>query len=194
MTFLSGLAYALLAYVLIITSLFTAAHFTKPPNSRPTATKVHQPHEALSFWARIGASVATLIACATYGALASVALRIAGYGGLSQWTTARSFKYSMWLVTGVWFDIVNEGQGWAFGPGQGGKEGTEGGEWLKIRPAVFMGNHQTELDILALGTMFPKYCSVTAKKSLKWVPFLGQFSKSHPREEQMRKMATCAID
>lgn len=29
-----------------------------------------------------------------------------------------------------------------------------------------------------LGCMFPPYCSVTAKSSLKWMPFLGQFSKS----------------
>ena len=44
-----------------------------------------------------------------------------------------------------------------------------------MRPAVFIGNHQTELDVLMLGCMFPKYCSVTAKKSLKNWPFLGWF-------------------
>ena len=38
-----------------------------------------------------------------------------------------------------------------------------------------MGNHQTALDVLLLGTIFPKYCSVTAKKSLKRTPFLGWF-------------------
>lgn len=41
-----------------------------------------------------------------------------------------------------------------------------------------------ELDILFLGTVFPKYCSVTAKKSLKWSPFLGQFSRSTTRTLQ----------
>jgi hypothetical protein len=35
-----------------------------------------------------------------------------------------------------------------------------------------------ELDVLMLGCMFPKYTSVTAKKSLKWVPLLGWFSTS----------------
>lgn len=63
----------------------------------------------------------------------------------------------MWLTTGVWFDIV------------------EGAEHLNTRPAVFIGNHQTELDILLLGAIFPQYCSVTAKKSLKYIPFLGWF-------------------
>jgi lysophosphatidate acyltransferase len=40
---------------------------------------------------------------------------------------------------------------------------------------VIIGNHQTELDVLLLGSVFPKYCSVTAKKSLARVPFLGWF-------------------
>lgn len=49
-------------------------------------------------------------------------------------------------------------------------------DWLNTtRPAVFIGNHQTELDVLMLGCIFPKYCSVTAKKSLKSTPFLGWF-------------------
>ena len=34
-----------------------------------------------------------------------------------------------------------------------------------------------ELDILMLATVFPPYCSVTAKSSLKLLPFLGWFSK-----------------
>jgi lysophosphatidate acyltransferase len=32
------------------------------------------------------------------------------------------------------------------------------------------------MDVLMLGCTFPQYTSVTAKKSLKWVPFLGWFS------------------
>ena len=46
---------------------------------------------------------------------------------------------------------------------------------LDTRPAVFIGNHQTALDVLLLGTILPKYCSVTAKKSLARTPFLGWF-------------------
>lgn len=34
------------------------------------------------------------------------------------------------------------------------------------------------MDVLMLGCTFPKYTSVTAKKSLKWAPFLGWFSES----------------
>ncbi|KAL9079430.1 MAG: hypothetical protein Q9157_001684 [Trypethelium eluteriae] len=92
------------------------------------------------FYARSLASWAALLICACYGVISSVALRISGYGGLSQWTTARAFKWTMRLFTGVEFVIQGE-------------------EHLKTRPAVFIGNHQT----------------VTAKQSLKWVPFLGWF-------------------
>lgn len=52
----------------------------------------------------------------------------------------------------------------------------DGKQILKTtRPAVIVGNHQTELDILMLGTLFPQNCSVTAKKSLRNVPFLGWY-------------------
>ncbi|KAF1973935.1 acyltransferase-domain-containing protein [Bimuria novae-zelandiae CBS 107.79] len=97
--------------------------------------------------------------CALYGVFASIVLRAVGYGGLSQWTVAKAFKWSMWWTTGVTFRISNDG----------------GEENLLTRPVVFLGNHQTELDVLMLGCTFPPYTSVTAKKSLKWVPFLGWF-------------------
>jgi len=110
------------------------------------------------FVARLLASYAALIACACYGVLASIVLRLVGYGRISQWATAKAFKYAMWLTTGVTFTVEDPH------------------DYLnKTRPAVFIGNHQTELDVLMLGCMFPKYCSVTAKKSLKNWPFLGWF-------------------
>ncbi|KAJ6110177.1 hypothetical protein N7486_002412 [Penicillium sp. IBT 16267x] len=110
-----------------------------------------------AFLARCLAAYGSLLLCATYGVAASIVLRIAGYGRISQWATARSFKWVMRLTTGVCFDIV------------------EGEEHLSTRPAVFVGNHQTELDVLMLGNVFPPYCSVTAKKSLRYIPFLGWF-------------------
>ena len=63
----------------------------------------------------------------------------------------------MALTTGVTFEIV------------------EGQEHLDTRPMVLIGNHQSELDVLLLGAIFPKHCAVTAKSSLKLTPFLGQF-------------------
>jgi len=114
----------------------------------------------LEYYARMLVSVFCLFLCAFYGTCASLFNRAIGQQGLSQWTTARCFKHTMGYLAGVWFDIV------------------EGEEHLSTRPMVLIGNHQTELDVLMLGAIFPKYTSVTAKSSLKWVPFLGWFSES----------------
>lgn len=111
-----------------------------------------------AFGARLLASYISLIICALYGVLASIVLRLAGNGQIAQWATARGFKYVMAATTGVTFNVVDPK-----------------GHLDSVRPAVFIGNHQTELDVLMLGCMFPKYCSVTAKSSLKKVPFLGWF-------------------
>ncbi|KAJ5657830.1 uncharacterized protein N7484_001479 [Penicillium longicatenatum] len=105
-----------------------------------------------AFLARCLAAYGSLLLCATYGVAASIVLRIAGYGRISQWATARSFKWVMRFTTGVCFDIV------------------EGEEHLSTRPAVFVGNHQTELDVLMLGNIFPP-----TAKSLRNIPFLGWF-------------------
>jgi lysophosphatidate acyltransferase len=110
------------------------------------------------FFARLLASYISLIVCASYGVIVSILLRLVGYGRVAQWATARSFKYVMYLTTGIWFTIDDPNN------------------WLNTtRPAVFIGNHQTELDVLMLGHIFPKYCSITAKKSLKNMPFLGWY-------------------
>ncbi|SPO31876.1 related to SLC1 - 1-acyl-sn-gylcerol-3-phosphate acyltransferase [Ustilago trichophora] len=42
-------------------------------------------------------------------------------------------------------------------------------------PAVVVGNHQTAMDILYLGRIFPGHASIMAKKELQYVPLLGQF-------------------
>ncbi|KAI1755517.1 hypothetical protein F4782DRAFT_407874 [Xylaria castorea] len=111
-----------------------------------------------AFVARALAAYIALIICATYGAIASIVLRILGREQIAQWATARAFKYIMALTTGITFEVEDPNK------------------YLEtVRPAVFLGNHQTELDVLMLGCMFPKYCSVTAKKNLKKIPFLGWF-------------------
>ncbi|GAB1320763.1 1-acylglycerol-3-phosphate O-acyltransferase [Madurella fahalii] len=110
------------------------------------------------FVARALAYFLSMIVSSIFGVVASVFLRLVGYGQLSQWAVARSFKYNMLVTAGVTFDVEDPN-----------------GYLDKIRPAVFIGPHQTELDVLMLGCIFPKYCSQTAKASLKWIPFLGWF-------------------
>jgi lysophosphatidate acyltransferase len=111
-----------------------------------------------AFVARLLASYLALIISSAYGVSAAIVLRAIGLNQLTQWTVARSFKFLMGLSTGVTFEIEDPNN-----------------HLKNVRPAVFLGNHQTELDVLMLGCMFPKYCSVTAKASLKKVPLLGWF-------------------
>ena len=47
-----------------------------------------------------------------------------------------------------------------------------------IRPCVFVCNHQSTMDLLPMGKVFPTDCVVMAKSSMKWYPFLGWFSMS----------------
>lgn len=113
---------------------------------------------AAGFFARLLASHFSLVIVATYGVLVSIVFRVAGYGRMSQWAAGRAFKYVMGITTGVRFAIEDPHN------------------YLNnTRPAVFIGNHQTELDVLMLGCIFPKYCSITAKSSLRNMPFLGWF-------------------
>ncbi|KAG8426955.1 1-acylglycerol-3-phosphate O-acyltransferase [Metarhizium acridum] len=112
------------------------------------------------FVARALAAYISLLICAVFGVLASIFFTLIGKQGISQWATARAFHYVMRLTTGIVFQVEDPGNILA-----------------TTRPAVFIGNHQTELDVLMLGAMFPKWCSVTAKSDLKHIPFLGWFMR-----------------
>jgi len=110
------------------------------------------------FFGLLLASYASLLLAASYGVLISILMRLVGHGRSSQWATARFFKHLMRYTTGITFSIEDPN------------------DYLnKTRPAIFIGNHQSELDVLMLGYIFPHHCSVTAKKSLKSIPFLGWF-------------------
>ncbi|KAL8788695.1 MAG: hypothetical protein Q9213_001509, partial [Squamulea squamosa] len=113
---------------------------------------------ALSFPARCLSAYFSLVLCAIYGVLISLILRLLGNHRLAQHLTARTFAFVMRYTTGVTFHIISGSH-----------------HLLNSRPCVIIGNHQSELDVLLLGHIFPPYCSVTAKSSLKKVPFLGWF-------------------
>ncbi|KAK5115681.1 hypothetical protein LTR62_000770 [Meristemomyces frigidus] len=136
-------------------------------------------NHVLEFYGRSIASFSALVLCAIYGTIASACLNVVGKGGLGQWTAAKAFKWCMLAFTGVWFEVLDEK------------------DWVHTtRPAVFVGNHQTELDVAVLGHVFPPYCCVTAKKSLKWIPVLGWFmtlSKTVFIERTSREQAVAAF-
>ncbi|KAF9143608.1 1-acylglycerol-3-phosphate O-acyltransferase [Linnemannia schmuckeri] len=50
-----------------------------------------------------------------------------------------------------------------------------GEEHLEKYPAIVVCNHQSSMDMMILGRVFPKHCVVMAKKELQYFPFLGIF-------------------
>lgn len=109
-----------------------------------------------AFAARLIAFYLCILTTCALALPATLLLRLAGAGGSSQWAGGRIFKYLTILTMGLSFDVIDPK-----------------GILEKERPAVIVGNHQTEFDLIMLACMFPKNCSVTAKSSLRRVPFLG---------------------
>lgn len=99
----------------------------------------------------------TLISsCALYGVVASIFLRLIGKAEYAQYTVARTFYWLFSRLMGITITIKNE-------------------HLLYRRPSVVISNHQSALDILILGKVFQPGYTVTAKKALKYFPFLGWF-------------------
>lgn len=94
--------------------------------------------------------------CALYGVIASLVLRILGKEEYAQYTVARAFYYLCKAVLGI--DII-----------------IKNAERLQQKPAVVISNHQAAIDVLVLGKLFQPGYTVTAKRALKFVPFLGWF-------------------
>ncbi|CDR44208.1 CYFA0S14e00848g1_1 [Cyberlindnera fabianii] len=110
----------------------------------------------LKYYTKTALAVTVLSGCAVYGVLCSIFLSLIGKRHLAQWSTARVFYHSFSTLLGIRIKLIH-------------------GERLKMLPAIIVGNHQSTLDIFVLGRIFPKGCTVTSKKSLKWIPFLGWF-------------------
>ncbi|KAK5018937.1 AtaAp protein [Cryomyces antarcticus] len=183
MALLAILTLALLTYIALMLSLYALSYLTSATTASSSSSS-STTSRISAYYARLLASWFCLILCAAYGTVASAILRVVeacgvkDAGGLSQWTVARAFKWTMWAATGVTFVVQGE-------------------EELRRRPAVFVGNHQTELDVLMLGCVFPPYTSVTAKSSLKYVPILGWFmtlSKTVFIDRKNRQTALAAFD
>lgn len=110
----------------------------------------------LKFYAKSFVFGSLILVCALYGVVASIVLRIAGKEEFAQYTVARAFYYLFSKVLGIKISIRNEAA-------------------LLNRPSVVISNHQSALDILILGRIFQPGYTVTAKKDLKYFPFLGWF-------------------
>lgn len=108
------------------------------------------------YYARVVLAIVVLMVSAAYGTIASLVCTLIGKQHLAQYTTARFYYYAMKWIMGIDVKVIGE-------------------EKLENKPFIAVSNHQSTLDILMLGRMFPPGCTITAKTSLKWVPFLGWF-------------------
>ncbi|KAI9304571.1 hypothetical protein BJ944DRAFT_266650 [Cunninghamella echinulata] len=93
---------------------------------------------------------------ASYGLIASLILPLFGKAGLINYSVSRGFYYLGSFFTGVTCKVTGE-------------------EHITSTPAVYVCNHQTSVDILLMGKVYPKDTSIVAKKEIKYYPFLGWF-------------------
>lgn len=135
----------------------------------------------LKFYAKSVVFGSLLAVCALYGVFSSVFLRLIGKPDYAQRHIARLFYLLFSNVLGVTITIKNE-------------------QYLYQTPAVVVSNHQSALDILILGRIFKPGYTVTAKKALKYLPFLGWFMVAsntffldRSRSEKSRKVLDRAL-
>ena len=111
------------------------------------------------FYYRSAAAIVWLLIIAAYGMAASLILPLIGQRKLINWTVARLYYYCAGYFTAVSAVVENE-------------------HYLETSgPAVYICNHQSSIDVLLMARVFPKATSVVAKKSIKYYPVLGWFSK-----------------
>lgn len=103
-------------------------------------------------------SIVLLLVMASYGVVSSLILPIFGKAGLINYTVSRGYYYLGGYFTGLRATVL-------------GKEN------ILQSPAVYVCNHQSSLDIMVMGAVYPKNTSIVAKKELKYYPFLGWYSK-----------------
>lgn len=108
------------------------------------------------YYVRLALYLSTLGVCSAWGVVCAVGMSLIGRRLDVFFVVARSF----YALASRAVDI---------------KLVVEGAEYLDTHPAVLVGNHQSMLDILYLGRIFPRQASIIAKKELQWSPLLGQF-------------------
>ncbi|KAG7191281.1 1-acylglycerol-3-phosphate O-acyltransferase [Scheffersomyces spartinae] len=112
--------------------------------------------QVLKFYAKSVLFGTILAGCGLFGVISSILLKLIGKEEYAQYVVARAFYYTFSKIMQIKVVVKN-------------------GHRLDERPAIFISNHQSALDILILGRVFGVGTTVTAKSVLKYVPFLGWF-------------------
>lgn len=121
-----------------------------------------------------------LLACmamSIVGIFVSLVCTILGKRHLTNAITARALAYFASGPLGIKFNVKGE-------------------EKLNGTPAIFVCNHLSNMDVVAIGRIYPTHCAIMAKKELMFVPFLGLFSKfaQHGRVFLTKSSPQCAIE
>ncbi|KAG2073534.1 1-acylglycerol-3-phosphate O [Suillus decipiens] len=103
------------------------------------------------YYAQLTIYLGTLAVVSTWGVFVAVGMTLMGRRHDVNYVVARSFYAIASRVLNIQVEV-------------------EGEEHLHTCPMVMVGNHQSMLDILYLGRMFPKRASIMAKKELQWSP------------------------
>ncbi|WWC66947.1 uncharacterized protein I206_100854 [Kwoniella pini CBS 10737] len=122
-------------------------------------------YQRARFYYHLTLYVSTLGALSIWGVIVSILATVSGQRLNINYLVARSFYLTCSPAVGVTFEVEGEEHLTGLLTARGGKE----------QSAVLVGNHQSFLDILYLGRIFPKRAAIMAKKELKYTPGLGQF-------------------
>ncbi|KAG7097466.1 hypothetical protein E1B28_004809 [Marasmius oreades] len=107
------------------------------------------------YYVRLGIYFASLTTVATVVAFIGAVMAVGGHRDDVCFVSARLFYMLASRTIGITVKV-------------------EGEEHLQTRPAVYMGNHQSMLDVLFIGKTMPKKATITSKKSVQMTP-LGPF-------------------
>ncbi|KAI9513304.1 hypothetical protein F5148DRAFT_991225 [Russula earlei] len=121
--------------------------------------RLSQTSPLVRYYVRVISYVCSLGFCSAVGFCAALPLSLVGRRYDVNFVVARTFYAIFSRLSGI--QVVVDGE-----------------EHLQVRPCVFLGNHQTMLDVLYLGSMFPVATRMMAKTSLKYVPIFGQFMQA----------------
>jgi len=114
----------------------------------------------LSFLAKMTIFSTTMSAVLLFNILISPLVFTFGKRDKMNLITGRMLAGAAQSTLGLDIDVVNEQQVL---------------EQLNGKPAIFIANHQTSLDAVMLGKVFPPNTAVMAKSTLRFAPLLGQF-------------------
>ncbi|KAF9921958.1 1-acylglycerol-3-phosphate O-acyltransferase [Linnemannia zychae] len=112
--------------------------------------------QKIQFFAKCGVVLIATFIMSIAGCLISIIFALLNRRYEINYVVARIFSYIAAKPCSVTFTVSGE-------------------ENLEKYPAIVVCNHQSSMDMMILGRVFPKHCVVMAKKELKFFPFLGIF-------------------